>query len=1375
MSPLDKQTPNQLIGLDKDRTFKDTKSVTFALNAIKDSHDGGSPEYQSEPGNLQVDFLPSGYTLIGHIYGQDNEIYLFSTDGLSSEIGVFKQDFYQTLVNADLNFSLDYPITGEYRVRFGCDRVIYWNDYLNRDRWFNRDKPEQFMTGGMFDPDKFDFNPAVTIPNIDLIEVIESGGNLQVGSYYFQLEYLDSGRNVVYKSDITPQTVIYDESQNAAYPTIDGAVNYPQFDASAGGVPPTNKSIHLQFTNVDTTFRFIRMKVGYQVTANQVMQAHIVGELIPITASTIDWIYVGFNPNSGDSLLDYTEMVIPQFSYSASYVMEQVQNRLVRANLKEVNRDYAEYQVHASSITTNWVAEESPTNLVELGNPKDPRTYWYKTNFCGDEVYALGIQYLHTDGTWSPAFHIPGRESTGLDTVLLTVVANGASPSGTQVWESDVEHLGLTIGQTVEKWKVFNTALVSSSQVATHPYSYKGVFGYYEADFNYPDIRDCENNLIWGPDIDTSDKVRFHKFPDRRLIPHLNDEDYIVQLGVEFTVPAYPNSDIVGHRFCHITRDEFNRTVTDSGWVANTYQDFDFGSSTYFLTLNARYGSELDNDIHPDGNREIVRFESPEVLFNSRLTNTSYLKVNEIYQHHSNIIEFADAVIDMTVNSFAVYSAIHYIDSISHQDATRTNYNIERSLLLEAGSTMPASTLGIEIRSRDFLTGDNVIQLSFPFEDLNTTFPLVGNNTSLTDVGDDGEFTFNNTYTYKKVVRNVYTNFLILPYQYIHFNPVYGPGVSEFYGGDTLITNMTTLRLAEISQEGYGDANNIATIWQSLHQDLHWVESDLASSLRYGGLDEPFNYFRKGDADLEFLHHFWNGDSGDLSIQPADTWIPEYYKLNVDYNLQDNEQSKVSLASDYDYCSSCQGLFTNRIVFSPVSFDEENVDLYRTTLVNDYIDMPGHRGAITGLKYRNNRLIVHCEDATFILQPNPQVIATDQSQAYLTTGDFLSIPPQELIQTDIGYAGCQNKQHQADSPRGHHWLDQRRGQVFSYDNQLEEISMIGLSQWFKENLPSETQRAVWDFNHEKYPFRNTTSDWGVGCIMYYDPRFKRLIISKTDYLPIGQVEDPVSGLYWNSAVNLWQVYDSFGVVTLTPVFSNFQRFENKSWTISFDFQRWISWHSYIPYQAFSDDYNFYSLSKVNLQPDYIYKHLEKTRYQNFYTTKYDFIVEYMVFDLGSDRLTGLHYQGYTYLWNTASDSWLQQDSTFDRLVAYNGNQSTGLQTLTLQNQVTNPYLNNKILAGTKYVVKTNQDYKISGLFDMSTGQPVNTKGWNLRRLHGGYIDQVVNTPNINLVKPQYQWSALWDKYVVVRFHFKPVEDYKKILILTETQEQISVR
>lgn len=565
-------------GLKLDSSLQQSNDVTFALNCIRDSHEGGRQEYQSEPGN-QLSYNLSK-NVVGSIYGEDNEIYVFSVNDTESEIGLFKEGRYNPIVESDcLNFSLEHPITGEYRVRNGCEKVIYWCDKFNPDRFFNISKPDEFKTGGMFDCNKFKVNSSVVVPKIDLLRVNDSGGSLPVGSYFFQLEILDTNENVIYSSDITPQTPIYDESQNQAYDIIDGALNTPQYDPTIGGVPTTTKSITLSITNLDTSFSFLRINVFRKIAATGAMDGHSVGSLIPLNSSSITYTYVGYNTSAGDFPIDVSEKLIDGITYESAYVMEQVQGRLLRANLKQTSIDYSTYQQAASAVTARWhTTEYESDNQFSLGNSKNPNTYWYKTGFQGDEVYLPGIQYLHDSGEWSPVFPLVGREATSDDNTLLTVVGNTFVLLADQIYESDVDHIAITefeipsgikIGNKIKKWKVFNTAQIIVYDATVHPHSYEGSFAYYETDETYPNIENCDGDLIWGPGITTNTKVRLFKFPDRRLISHMSDDgEWLRPFGFKFDNITYPNSSIIGHRFCIADRTEFDKTVLDSGWAS---------------------------------------------------------------------------------------------------------------------------------------------------------------------------------------------------------------------------------------------------------------------------------------------------------------------------------------------------------------------------------------------------------------------------------------------------------------------------------------------------------------------------------------------------------------------------------------------------------------------------------------------------------------------------------------------------------------------------------------------------------------------------------------------------------------------------------------
>jgi len=367
-----------------------------------------------------------------------------------------------------------------------------------------------------------------------------------------------------------------------------------------------------------------------------------------------------------------------------------------------------------------------------------------------------------------------------------------------------------------------------------------------------------------------------------------------------------------------------------------------------------------------------------------------------------------------------------------------------------------------------------------------------------------------------------------------------------------------------------------------------------------------------------------------------------------------------------------------------------------------------------------------------------------------------------------------------DTPFGHYWADQKRGEVFGWNGKLEVLSNKGLVQWFKEHLPSELQREFFRVNNQEFPIKSTLDFKGVGVILYYDPRFKRLLITKRDYLPINLHEefdeaDPLMTV-WDHDENSWFGLNEELNDTIVVVPNNSTLFENKDWTLSYSFldQSFTSWHSYIPRIAFTDSNNFYTCAFSSSSSD-VFKHLDKGKYQNFYGGKRDFIVEWSNMDPVTSNVSNIYYVGYSQIWDATNKQFKTVDTTFDRCLVYNFEQSTGLQTLVLQDQHTNPYQNNKIPKTSKYVVRTDQNYKIAGLSDLAIGQPVVSKDWSLLKLYTGYIDLVSNTTNIDSNKSVYDWGNIWDKFVYIRLFFNPIADHKKTVILQVLNNQQSVR
>jgi len=1402
MSLLDKQSATQLQnGLNKDLTFQREGDVTYALNAIRDSHDGGKYDYQSEPGNEFAAVIP-GSTIVGIVYGQDDEVYLFATDGNDCTIGIFRKNKYTEHVRSSFfNWSVDNPITGQSRVKNGCERLVYWCDALNNDYFYNFDKPEEFKTGNAFDVNKFKLVPSILPIKMDLLSVNNGGGLLPLGSYYFQAEILDENQNSLYTSDVSPQVVIYDNSTAEDYNRINGGLNIAQYSAESGGVPLTTKSISLKFYNLNPAFKFIRVNVFRKIAGSNQLDGHTVAELISIGNGTVNWTYRGLNTAAGDFPIDVNEKFIDNARYDSAYVMEQVQGRLLRANLKQDVRDYSEYQNYVSKITAKWVAKEVEANNIEsVGNPKNPETYWVGRGFQGDEVYMFGVQFVHKDGSISPVFPLIGKTSIPSDTFLYTVVANTVTlPQFNEVWLSDVEHLGYQIGNQVPSWKFKNGAIITSSQTVTHPYSYEGDFGFYETEETYPDIRDCNNNLIWGTDADdnvitTSTKVRLFQFPDRRIVSHTSiDAKYLIPLGVKFSDITYPNSDVVGHKFVYAERTEFDKTVVDSGWAVKPevleigikLGQYRVGGSAEFTKADPFKNSTIDSTF--------LRYISSNVLYKQRLGAFDYYKLNRAHRFDSGLISTngdLDYARTPLKDGGFLASVIMYMKQTNHVLTSRLNHKQLQSILVKPNTITEAQGYFPKILGEDLYTGDSVSKINYTLE--NSILPA-----QITDdwhLGNNTQYAVNNFYAYKKALVNPYSNFLVRKYKSIHHNYTTSVFAQDnvYYGGDTLITENANFRVAFF----YRTAQTAGSYIMTPLFCHHYEEHDINTALRHEGTGENFKYFKMGDTDEINYNRLTYYDGTDRvlnqrnNIQTLNVET-EYYAYNDDYTVDNVEKSKVPIPSSFDYCSDCLYNYPNRIIFSPKSFDEEAYDLYRISKINDYIDIPASKGKITGLKYINNYLLVHTENGLFILQPNPQSFVTDINNVYISTGDFLGIPPQEINENDSGYAGMQTKLDCVSTPYGHIWVDQKRGQIFNFNTKIEELTnpASGMSSWFKHELPSKLDAEFYRVHGIPYPYHSVyNGQLGIGLNLVYDPRYKRLLITKTDYgfRSIGyqgfktkaQFDAEYQGIYFDFEEEKFKYRQSSDVVSsyLYGVYP----IVNESWNLSFSFETnsWASFHSYIPRVSFFDSTHYYTFENSLTESidsmifNTIWRHRHISNYQKYYDIKHQFAVEWQVYKPTTEQLSTVHYVGNTWVWDEVNFQWIPLNRTFDYGLFYSIDQSTGKIPLTLIDQNQNPYQNVSFNNSSKYVIRTDDNYKISGLYDMSTGTPVTIK---LKSNARTFWDDI-NDSNIDFTKSSYNTQLLKGKVVNCRLYFYNYDvDAKKVINIVQTNKLQSIR
>jgi hypothetical protein len=596
-------------GMNKDNTdiYMSEGLWYNAINAINNSHYGESGSIGNEPSNRFCTAAP--FTIIGYAYIKDTEWLIYSTDNVSSEIGIFNESncSYSVVVNADcLNFKTTHLITAFVKENYDCTFSAYWQDNLNPDRTMNiNDVPYICVPVSDTDPclgddctnqldcDQIRLHPLIKQPCVSIRKAIGSG-QLNNGSYMATIAYSENGiRLTEYAIPSVPQGLWRDSGQ--------------------GG------SIEIELTDLDTKFdeyelvivsvvtqQAIAKKIGYY----NINQKKVTLDIIQGSLETVPLSYIPLR----------------SVVYDRSEKMAAVNGYLIRSGVS--TQPYVNYQKQANKIKTNWVAVEYDVNF-----------YWNGGNHVGymrDEVYSYFIRWIYNTGNRTASYHIPGREAIASDLVNVATSDDVVTPTETLAWQ------------------VYDTstyAPASGSEKDGGIVIARGNMAYWESIERYP-----ADPIVWG-DL-CYQPIRHHKMPSNETT-HIHNQggNKIVILGVEFSnieqpvdENCNPLSEIVGYEILRGSR-EGNKSIVTKGIFANMVE---FNISGAVGNRKGLFENYPYNDLRPDpflsddytildnnDNEEpwenasklnkykqnYLAFHSPEIHFERPAFGTNYIKI----------------------------------------------------------------------------------------------------------------------------------------------------------------------------------------------------------------------------------------------------------------------------------------------------------------------------------------------------------------------------------------------------------------------------------------------------------------------------------------------------------------------------------------------------------------------------------------------------------------------------------------------------------------------------------------------------------------------------------------------------------------------------
>ena len=274
------------------------------------------------------------------------------------------------------------------------------------------------------------------------------------------------------------------------------------------------------------------------------------------------------------------------------------------------------------------------------------------------------------------------------------------------------------------------------------------------------------------------------------------------------------------------------------------------------------------------------------------------------------------------------------------------------------------------------------------------------------------------------------------------------------------------------------------------------TESTINTNYRYAK-PEPWNNFYPNESD----YMRWTQQK-ENPIRRGNSFF-----YNNEYSLQTLPTGVLTLPDIYnqkDYDARTDA--PNGIIYSLPDNSENNfIDPWLIFRPNDKYEFPTKYGKLNAIKgIESEQVLTIFDNTTAIFNAVDQLVDDGQNPQTRETGlgGIFARRPRVFTETSLGYAGSQHYPILS-CEYGHFFLDAERGHVFQIPpggKGIEEISSstneepTGMENWFKENLPFKIKNEIPEIDIDN-PFN------GVGIAMGYDSRYKRVFITKKDYLP----------------------------------------------------------------------------------------------------------------------------------------------------------------------------------------------------------------------------------------------------------------------------------
>ena len=489
----------------------------------------------------------------------------------------------------------------------------------------------------------------------------------------------------------------------------------------------------------------------------------------------------------------------------------------------------------------------------------------------------------------------------------------------------------------------------------------------------------------------------------------------------------------------------------------------------------------------------------------------------------------------------------------------------------------------------------------------------------------------------------------------------------------------------------------------------------------------------------------------------------EEFKINRVYSdLYTTEIFAPQQRSDFDPKNPIPVNEPNSVIYSLPAYNLQKIDNWQYFLPLNFFNFSETDfGKLTGIhQIDQDRLMFLFTKASPFVSMGRSLLKLSGQTVTIGDGGLFAQDPREIMPTTNNFGASSSRLAFASNQFGRFYISEKQGKILSFGENLDDISMKGISFWCKNYMPIFLYKYFPSYTKDE----NTIS--GVGYQIVFDNFYETLYISKRDFVPVSNEIICENNEFFFRGVKV-SLRDS-------------KYFKDVSWTLSYSpmDKAFVSWHDWHPDLVVQGENHFYSVKDKTL-----WKHNESYEsFCNFYDVEYPFEIEPIsATGQNVEIIRSLEYilEVYKYK-NFGRDRFHVHHENFSNLIVHNSEQISPLLNLSYGNP--DPEQNLKYpkkstnLSYDIVFFKEENKYRVNQFWDITKdrGEFTNNEYHLFPTDESGYKN-VINPVAINIDKPEEQRKKFRHYFTKFRLIKSISGSHKFIFKILNIKKLISLR